>query len=66
MGRYDDALSYLQKTLAVDPKRKEAHENIADTLMKLGRRDEAKQHYQQFLALHPTSSRAEEIKKVLQ
>jgi tetratricopeptide (TPR) repeat protein len=36
MGRYDEALSYLQKTLAIDPRRKEAHQNIADTYLKLG------------------------------
>ncbi len=66
MARYDDALTWLQKTLAVDPKRKEAHENVADTLMKLGRRNEAKEHYQQFLTLHPTSSRGEEIRRILQ
>ena len=66
MGRYEDALAYLQKTFSLDPKRKEAHENIADTLLKLGRRDEARQHYQKFLTLHPTSSRAEEIRGLLQ
>ena len=63
-GQYADALSYLQKTLAVDPKRKEAHENIADTLMKSWPAGRGEQHYQEFLTLHPTSSRAEEIKKV--
>src|SRR5262249_8819903 len=31
MGRYDDALPLLQKTLTIDPNRKEAHQNIADT-----------------------------------
>ena len=41
MGRYDDSLTYLQKTLAIDPKRKEAHLNIADLFLKLGRRAEA-------------------------
>ena len=65
MGKYDDAVSWLQKTLVVDPKRKEAHENIADALLKEGRKTEAKQHYEQFLALHPTGARADEIRKIL-
>jgi len=66
MGRYDDSLAYLQKTLAADPKRKEAHQNIADLLMKMGRRDEARQHYQQYLTLYPASPKAAEIRKLLQ
>jgi Flp pilus assembly protein TadD len=66
MGRYDDSLGYLQKTLAADPKRKEAHQNIADLLMKMGRRDEARQHYQQYLTLYPASPKAAEIRKLLQ
>ena len=58
--------SWLRKTLEIDPERREAHGNIAELLNKMGRKQEAKQHYQEFLTLHPTSSRAEEIKKVLQ
>jgi peptidoglycan/xylan/chitin deacetylase (PgdA/CDA1 family)/Flp pilus assembly protein TadD len=65
MGKYDDAVAWLQKTLSVDPRRKEAHENIADALLKEGRKAEAKQHYEQFLALHPNGTRAEEIRKLL-
>ncbi len=38
MGRYGDAVAYLEKTLAADPKRKEAHGNIAYAYLKLGRR----------------------------
>ncbi len=66
MGRYDDSLTYLQKTLAIDPHRKEAHLNIADLFLKLGRRAEAKQHYEQFLTLNPNSSRAEDVRRILQ
>jgi tetratricopeptide (TPR) repeat protein len=65
MGKYDAAVNWLQKTLSVDPKRKEAHENIADALLKEGRKTEAKEHYEQFLALHPTGTRADEIRKIL-
>jgi peptidoglycan/xylan/chitin deacetylase (PgdA/CDA1 family)/uncharacterized caspase-like protein len=66
MGRYDEALTHLQRTLAMDPNRKEAHLNLGDTLAKLGRMEEAKTHYRQFLALYPASSRAEEIRKLLE
>jgi peptidoglycan/xylan/chitin deacetylase (PgdA/CDA1 family)/uncharacterized caspase-like protein len=66
MGRYDESLKYLQKTLAVGPWRKEAHLNIADLYMKLGRRAEAKQHYEQFLTLSPNSSRAEDVRRIMQ
>jgi tetratricopeptide (TPR) repeat protein len=53
------------KTLAIDPKRKEAHENLGDAYLKLGKRPEAKAEYEQFLALNPTSSRADEVKRIL-
>lgn len=65
MGKYDAAVNWLGKTLSLDPKRKEAHENIADALLKEGHKAEAKQHYEQFLALHPSGPRAEEIRKIL-
>jgi peptidoglycan/xylan/chitin deacetylase (PgdA/CDA1 family)/tetratricopeptide (TPR) repeat protein len=65
-GRYDDSLVYLQKTLAADPRRREAHLNIADLYMKLGKRAEAKQHYEQFLALSPPNSpKSEEIRQIV-
>ena len=65
-GKYDEAVKYFEKTLAVDPARKEAHGNLADAYMKLGRPQDAKAHYQQYLALWPTSPKAEEVKKILQ
>ena len=65
MGRDNDALTYLQKTLAIDPKRKEAHGNIAELYYKMGRKVEAKQHYEEYLALYPNSPKAAEFKKVL-
>ncbi len=65
-GRYDDSMIYLQKTLAADPHRKEAHLNIGDLYMKLGKPAEAKPHYEEFLKLMPNYSRADEIRKILQ
>jgi tetratricopeptide (TPR) repeat protein len=66
LGRNDEAVATLQKTLQLDPNRKEAHENLADALMKQGKPEEAKPHYRIFLQLHPTSTRSEEIKRILQ
>jgi len=66
MGRNDDALTYLEKTLALDPKRKEAHGNIAELYLKLGRREEARKHYETYLALYPGSPKAEEFRKILE
>jgi peptidoglycan/xylan/chitin deacetylase (PgdA/CDA1 family)/uncharacterized caspase-like protein len=65
MGRYDDALAYLNRTLAADPNRREAHGNIAELLMKLGRRDEARTHAQRYLALYPNSPKAAEFQQII-
>jgi tetratricopeptide (TPR) repeat protein len=56
----------LPASLSLDPHRKEARENIGDLFFKIERRDEAKKHYQEFLALFPASFRAEEIHKILE
>src|SRR5260370_40393140 len=37
-----------------------------DLYLKLGRRAEAKQHYEQSLTLNPNSSRAEDVRRILQ
>jgi uncharacterized caspase-like protein len=65
-GRYNEALPCLEKTLQIDPKRKEAHGNIAELYVKLGRNAEAKQHYEEYLKLYPASPKAEEFRRILQ
>ena len=65
MGR-NDALTYLEKTLALDPKRKKAHVNIAELYLKLGRREEARKHDETYLALYPGPPKAEEFRKILE
>jgi tetratricopeptide (TPR) repeat protein len=40
--------------------------NIADLYLKLGRRAEARQRYEQFLTLNPNSPRAEDVRRTLQ
>jgi len=66
MGRDEDSLIWLRKTLEVDPNRKEAHMNIAELLNRMGRKAEAKQHYERYLQLYPASPKAEEFRKLLQ
>src|SRR5215831_4505028 len=66
MGRDEDSLIWLRKTLEIDPNRKEAHGNIAELLNRMGRKAEAKQHYERYLQLYPTSPKAEEFRKLLQ
>src|SRR5581483_11195728 len=59
MNRYDDSLNYLMKTLEMDPRRKEAHGNLAEVYMKLGRPQEARKEWEQYLALYPNAPKAE-------
>ena len=40
--------------------------NIAELYLKLGRREEAKKHYEEYLALYPNSPKAGEIRKTLE
>ena len=65
MEQYADAVKLLEKTLAADPNRKEAHGNIADAYLKMGRKTEAKTHYRRYLELYPGSPRAGEVQRVL-
>ena len=60
------AFSEIHSALQLDPKRKEAHGNIAELYMKLGKKAEAKRHYEEYLKLYPTSPKAEEFRKILQ
>lgn len=64
-GDYERALDYLQKTVAADPKRKEAYGNLADTYLKLGKKEEARKNYEQYLVMYPGTPRAAEIRGAL-
>jgi len=65
MGRYPDAVSYLEKTLVLDPNRKEAHGNIGYAYLKMGRKSDAKTHFERYLVLYPNSPKAPEIREIL-
>jgi tetratricopeptide (TPR) repeat protein len=61
-GQPDAALLEFQATLALGPVNPaEAHANVADALLKLGRRAEARQQAMQALRIAPTFSRAQDI-----
>jgi tetratricopeptide (TPR) repeat protein len=66
LGRYDAAVVWLEKTLAADPKRKEAHANIAELYLKMGRKEDARKHFEEYLALYPNAPKAEDFRKLLQ
>ncbi|MBM3811401.1 MAG: tetratricopeptide repeat protein [Acidimicrobiia bacterium] len=65
-GQLDAALDWLLKTVKADPKRKEVHGNLGDTYAKLGRNAEARTHYQQYLALYPSSPQAAKIRRAME
>ena len=46
LGRYEDAVTWYEKTIALDPNRAIAHANLADALVQLGRPTDAKRAYQ--------------------
>jgi tetratricopeptide (TPR) repeat protein len=63
LGRVPEAITWYQKTIALDPKRAIVYANLGDALAQQGRTAEAKQAYQQFLALQPASKLADGVQK---
>ncbi|HVO02256.1 MAG TPA: DUF6165 family protein [Candidatus Cybelea sp.] len=51
--RYDEAMQCHREAIAVDPRYAEAHNNLANCLRDVGRRQEAAAEYQQAIALKP-------------
>ncbi|QDT93240.1 tetratricopeptide repeat protein [Gimesia algae] len=52
-GKYDTALHYFEKSLAVIPDDAGTHQNLGTTLMKLGKETEAIKHHQRVLEIDP-------------
>ena len=63
--RYDLAVYWLQKTVALDPKRAVAYLNLGDALAKLHRNPEARDAYKKYLELAPNSKAAPDVKEKL-
>jgi tetratricopeptide (TPR) repeat protein len=53
LGRYDDGIAVLEKSLAANPDRYETLANLATLLFHAGRLEESKQHVQRALAINP-------------
>jgi hypothetical protein len=63
--KYDLAVSWLKKAVAVDANRAVAYMNLGDAYAKLNRNSDARQAYAKYLELAPNSKSAPDIKKKL-
>jgi TolA-binding protein len=64
---YAKSIEYFQQTLDVNfDKRDVAHARIADSFMRVGKKEEAKVAYQTLLQQYPRSSYSPKAKKMLQ
>jgi len=62
-GKYDDAMTEIQLTVALDAKRAEAYLDLGKILMIVGRKAEAEQQLKKALELDPNLAEAREILK---
>jgi outer membrane protein assembly factor BamD (BamD/ComL family) len=58
-------VTWLEKTLAADPNRKEAQGNLGYAYLKLGKNADAKKHFERYLELFPGSPKAAEVRGIL-
>jgi tetratricopeptide (TPR) repeat protein len=65
MGKYEESVLWLQKTVSSDPKRAVAYLNLGDAYAKLKRNAKARQAYTKYLELAPDSKSAPKVKKKL-
>jgi tetratricopeptide (TPR) repeat protein len=65
MKQYDDAEKWFQKTIVLDPKRAIAYLNLADAYFDQQKKPEAKDAYEKYLALAPSSKTASSVRERL-
>jgi len=65
MGKYNESLVWLQKTVSINPRRAVAYFNLGDAYTKLKREAEARQAYAKYLELAPNSKSAPKVKRKL-
>jgi tetratricopeptide (TPR) repeat protein len=66
MQKLDDAAKWLEKTVAIDPRRGIAYANLGDVYYEMIRKPDARRAYEKFLQLSPNSSYASDVRKRLQ
>jgi tetratricopeptide (TPR) repeat protein len=62
LGNNDDAISWYQKTIQVDPRRAVAYVNLADLYYKLDRVADSRPLYEKYLELKPNDTYATTVR----
>lgn len=65
LGKVEESLYWLKKAVQMDPTRAVAYLNLGDAFAKLQRNTEAREAYQKYLDLAPSSKAAPEVRKRL-
>jgi peptidoglycan/xylan/chitin deacetylase (PgdA/CDA1 family)/uncharacterized caspase-like protein len=63
LGKFWESIVCFQKAIAIDHQRAIAYLNLADAFVRVGKPKEAKQNYEKFLQLSPTSANADEVRQ---
>ena len=63
LENYREAITWFQKAIAIDHQRAIAYLNLADAYVRVGKPKDAKQNYEKFLQLSPTSANADEVRQ---
>ena len=66
LGRYEEALPYLEKAVSIEPRYVPAQYNLGACLEQLGRLEEALSHYEQALAEQPGHSLSQQRRAIVQ
>jgi len=65
LGKYEESVLWLEKTISIDPNRAVAYLNLGDAYAKRKRYAKARQAYTKYLELAPDSKSAPKVKKKL-
>jgi tetratricopeptide (TPR) repeat protein len=66
LGKYEESVLWLEKTMSIDPNRAVAYLNLGDALVRLNRSAEAREAYTKYMGLAPNSKSAADVKKKLE
>jgi tetratricopeptide (TPR) repeat protein len=62
LNKFDEATAWYEKTIRLDPRRKEVYANLGDLYFQLGRVEEARPIYEKYLELAPNHSYAPTVR----